>query len=34
MTKKLTSQDEKRIKRAFQNKRWPEVASTMSWSIF
>lgn len=34
MSKKLTSNDEKRIKRAFQNKRWPEVASTMSWSIF
>lgn len=31
---KLTPQDERRIKKAFVNKRWPEVASTMSWSIF
>jgi hypothetical protein len=30
----LSPKDEKRIKRAFHNKRWPEVASTMSWSIF
>lgn len=30
----LTPKDQKRIKRAFANKRWPEVASTMSWSIF
>lgn len=30
----LTTSDHKRIKRAFANKRWPEVASTMSWSIF
>lgn len=34
MSKKLTPDEEKRIKRAFVNKRWPEVASTMSWSIF
>jgi len=34
MGKKLSAADEKRIKRAFVNKRWPEVASTMSWSIF
>lgn len=34
MTKKLTQKEEQRIKRAFVNKRWPEVASTMSWSIF
>ncbi|MBL7813284.1 MAG: TIGR00730 family Rossman fold protein [Bacteroidetes bacterium] len=34
MTHKLTPNEEKRIKRAFSNKRWPEVASTMSWSIF
>lgn len=30
----LTENEEKRIKKAFANKRWPEVASTMSWSIF
>jgi uncharacterized protein (TIGR00730 family) len=34
MQDKLSPKDEKRIKRAFQNKRWPEIASTMSWSIF
>jgi uncharacterized protein (TIGR00730 family) len=34
MTQKLTPEQERRIKRAFSNKRWPEVASTMSWSIF
>lgn len=34
MTKELTPQDEIRIKKAFANKDWPEVASTMSWSIF
>lgn len=34
MSKKLTHKEEQRIKRAFVNKRWPEVASTMSWSIF
>lgn len=30
----LNNKEEMRIKRAFANKRWPEVASTMSWSIF
>lgn len=30
----LSDKDKKRIKRAFANKRWPEVASTNSWSIF
>ncbi|MEY4002622.1 MAG: hypothetical protein RIT07_664 [Bacteroidota bacterium] len=34
MSKHLTPEQERRIKRAFSNKRWPEVASTMSWSIF
>src|SRR5688500_16162391 len=34
MPDQLSPKDEKRIKRAFQNKRWPEIASTMSWSIF
>jgi uncharacterized protein (TIGR00730 family) len=34
MTNKLSPKEEQRIKRAFSNKRWPEVASTMSWSIF
>jgi uncharacterized protein (TIGR00730 family) len=34
MTENLSPKDEKRIKRAFQNKNWPELASTMSWSIF
>jgi len=34
LNKPLTPRDEKRIQRAFHNKRWPEVASTMSWSIF
>ncbi|MFY7947131.1 MAG: TIGR00730 family Rossman fold protein [Bacteroidia bacterium] len=34
MAENLSPKDEKRIKRAFQNKNWPELASTMSWSIF
>jgi len=34
MADNLTPKDEKRIKRAFQNKKWPDIASTMSWSIF
>jgi uncharacterized protein (TIGR00730 family) len=34
MADKLSPKDENRIKRAFQNKRWPDMASTMSWSIF
>lgn len=34
MNNELSPQDEKRIKRAFANKKWPEIASTMSWSIF
>lgn len=34
MAEKLTPKDEKRIKKAFENKRWPDMASTMSWSIF
>jgi uncharacterized protein (TIGR00730 family) len=31
---KLSDKDEKRIKQAFKNKRWPDLASSMSWSIF
>ncbi|MCC7298234.1 MAG: TIGR00730 family Rossman fold protein [Bacteroidia bacterium] len=34
MADNLSPKDEKRIKRAFQNKNWPDLASTMSWSIF
>lgn len=34
MANKLSPKDEKRIKRAFENKKWPDLASTMSWSIF
>lgn len=34
MAENLSPKDENRIKRAFQNKNWPELASTMSWSIF
>lgn len=34
MKKELTPKEELRIKKAFANKDWPEVASTMSWSIF
>ncbi len=34
MIKELTPEEEGRIKRAFANKEWPEIASTMSWSIF
>lgn len=30
----FNKKDDLRIKRAFANKRWPEIASTMSWSIF
>lgn len=34
MADSLSPKDEKRIKRAFENKKWPDLASTMSWSIF
>lgn len=34
MMNELSPKDEKRIKRAFANKNWPDIASTMSWSIF
>lgn len=34
MSENLNPKDENRIKRAFLNKKWPEVASTMSWSVF
>jgi hypothetical protein len=34
MTKKLTEKEEKRIKKAFANKKWPDIASSNSWSIF
>ena len=34
MVKKLSEKEEKRIKKAFANKRWPEIASSNSWSIF
>lgn len=32
--KEEEKKDDLRIKKAFANKRWPEIASTMSWSIF
>ncbi len=31
---RLDPREEKRIKRAFANKRWPEIQSSYSWSIF
>jgi uncharacterized protein (TIGR00730 family) len=34
MTKKLSDKEEKRIKKAFANKKWPDIASSNSWSIF
>ena len=34
MTKKLSDKEEKRIKKAFANKRWPDIASSNSWSLF
>ncbi len=32
--KNLTPKEESRIKKAFANKRWPEIQSSYSWSIF